>query len=109
MYIVLLITCANRREAHRIADALVAKKHAACVNVVEGVTSLFWWKGKTERAKETLLIVKSKRSRLAALIALVKSLHSYSVPEIIALPIIGGNKDYLRWIDESVAAHRRPV
>jgi len=99
---VIFITCANNKEAEHIAEALVKNRLAACVNIVDRIKSVFWWQGKIDRAKETLLIVKSKKSNLAKIIKLVKSLHSYQVPEIIALPISGGYKPYLEWIDASL-------
>ena len=100
MKIVIFITAANKQEARRIASSLIKEKLAACVNIVEKVESLFWWQAKVDQAKEVLLIVKTKKKLLNKLIRLVKSLHSYTVPEIIALPIIGGNSDYLNWIDD---------
>ena len=102
MHIVIFITVPNRKEAKNIASQLVKNKLAACVNIVEKLESLFWWQGKLDRAKETLLIVKSKKEKLAKIIKLVKLLHSYEVPEIIALSIIGGYKPYLSWINDSV-------
>jgi periplasmic divalent cation tolerance protein len=71
------------------------------VNIVGKIHSLFWWQGRVDRAYEALLIVKTRRALLAKLIKKVKSLHSYEVPEIIALPIIAGNREYLRWLNES--------
>jgi len=102
MYIIIFITTSNKKEAQKIAQALMAGKLAACVNIIENIQSLFWWKAKVDLARESLLIVKSVKPKLAKIIRLVKSLHSYQVPEIIALPILAGNKDYLRWIDESI-------
>lgn len=102
MYAVIFITCANKNEAGRIAKALVKDKLAACVNILDKIESIFWWQSKVDQAKEALLIVKTKKSALSKLIKKVKSLHSYTVPEIIALPIIAGNKKYLDWIDDSV-------
>ncbi len=102
MYIVIFVTASNKKEAGNIARGLLKNKLAACVNIIENVNSLFWWQGKIDQADEVLLIIKSKKSKLAAVIKLVKSMHSYDVPEIIALPIIGGDKIYLKWIDESV-------
>ena len=102
MHIVVLITAGRRLEAGRISKALVESRLAACVTSVDNVSSLFRWKGKLEAGRETVLIAKSQRSKLPGIVKLVKSLHSYSVPEIIALPVIGGNGDYLDWIDESV-------
>jgi periplasmic divalent cation tolerance protein len=97
-----MITAANQAEAKKIAQALVAKKFAACVNILGRVQSLFWWKSKVDSAQEVLLLVKSRRENLNKIIKLVKTLHSYDVPEIIALPIIGGSKAYLDWIDASL-------
>jgi periplasmic divalent cation tolerance protein len=85
-----------------IAQALLKNKLAACVNIIDKIESFFWWQGKIDCAEEALLLVKSKKSKLPKIIKLVKSLHSYSVPEIIALPIIAGEKKYLKWIDESL-------
>ena len=98
---VIFITCANKKEARRIACGLVKNKLAACVNILDKVKSFFWWEAKIDQADEILLIIKSKKTKLSRIIKLVKSMHSYQVPEIIALPIVGGYKPYLRWIDES--------
>ena len=100
-YIVIFSTCANKKEAGRIAERLVKNKLVACVNIIDGIESVFRWRGRVDRAKEALLVIKSKQSKLNKIIKLVKSLHSYQVPEIIALPIIGGHTPYLDWIDES--------
>ncbi|MEK6727688.1 MAG: divalent-cation tolerance protein CutA [Candidatus Omnitrophota bacterium] len=102
MYVVIFITVSNKKEAKRIADGLVRDKLAACVNIVDKLESFFWWQGKVDKAKEMLLIAKSKKQNLNRIIKLVKSLHSYEVPEIIALPVVAGYKPYLRWIDESI-------
>lgn len=103
MHNVIFITCANNKEAERIARALVKNKLAACVNIVDKIKSVFWWQGKIDQAKETLLIAKSKQSNLAKVIKLVRSLHSYELPEIISLPISGGYKPYLEWINASLS------
>ncbi|MDD5156387.1 MAG: divalent-cation tolerance protein CutA [Candidatus Omnitrophica bacterium] len=102
MNIVILITAPNSKEARKIADALVNNKLAACVNIVERIGSVFLWNKKIEKAKEVLLIAKSKKVKFPKIVKLVKRLHSYQVPEIIALPIIDGYKPYLRWIDDSL-------
>ena len=99
-YIVVFVTAETPEQARKIADALVGKKLAACVNIVPQVHSKFLWQGKIDPSDESLLIVKTKAALLDDVIASVKSNHSYTVPEIIALPIVGGNKDYLDWIDE---------
>ncbi len=102
MYIVVFVTVPGKEEAQRIAHALVEKKLVACVNMVNAVESVFWWEGKVDHAQEILLIIKSKKSKLNALMKSVKQLHSYQVPEIIALPLVGGHRPYLKWIDESI-------
>lgn len=101
MYIVVLITVPNVAQAKKITNFLLKKKLVACVNIINKAESFFWWQGKIDKAKELLLIIKTKKNLLNKLIKAVKSKHAYSVPEIIALPIISGNKDYLDWIDES--------
>ena len=103
-HIVVFITAETPGQCREIADTLVAEKLAACVNVVPKVQSKFRWKGRIESANESLLMVKTREALLDKLIASVKSKHSYTVPEIIALPIVGGNKDYLDWIDEVTVA-----
>ena len=104
--IVVLVTCASRAEAGRLARVLVEKRLAACVNV-SGVPvhSVYRWKGKVETAREWLLIVKSTKRRFAALRQEIARLHSYEVPEVIALTIAAGSAAYLGWLEESV----RPV
>ncbi len=101
--IVVLITTSGEEEAHSIAGLLLNQRKVACVNIVPRVDSLFWWQGKPDSARESLLIVKTKASLLPEIVSLVKQAHSYEVPEIIGLPIIGGNEDYLKWLDSEVA------
>jgi len=100
--VVVLITTATEEEAHSIAELLLNQRKAACVNIVPRVDSLFWWQGKLDSAQESLLIVKTRASLLPEVIEMVKRAHSYEVPEIIALPIISGNEDYLKWMDGEV-------
>lgn len=102
MRIVIFVTASSGKEAENIANRLIEKKLAACVNIIGNLKSIFWWEGKADTAKEVLLIIKSRKSKLPAIIKQVKSLHSYKVPEIIALPIIAGEKNYLRWLNESL-------
>jgi periplasmic divalent cation tolerance protein len=101
-YVVVLVTAANEEEAGHITEILLQTKKAACVNMVHGVRSYFWWNGKIDNADETLLIIKTKTNVLPELIDLIKETHSYTVPEVIALPIIAGNEDYLEWINVEV-------
>ncbi len=99
--IIVLITASSSDEAEKISKALVDEHLAACVNVIPGIRSFFFWKDKTQDEHETLLIAKSMRPLLERLIMRVKSLHSYAVPEIIALPIVGGSREDLAWLKES--------
>jgi periplasmic divalent cation tolerance protein len=101
-YIVVFITVKNAEEAQKIAKALLKRRQVACVNIVPGVTSHFWWKDKLDSAAECLVIAKSKESLLPEIIKSVRKTHSYSIPEIIALPIIDGSREYLEWIDSEV-------
>ena len=102
-YIVLFITAADVEEARQISRLLLERRKAACVNIVAKVDSLFWWEDKLDSAQESLIIIKTKASLLPEIINLVKGVHSNIVPEIIALPIVGGNQDYLQWIDNNVS------
>ncbi len=102
-YIVVFITCKDAEEAQEIAQTLLKRRQAACVNILPEVNSHFWWQGKLDSSRENLLIVKTKESLLPDIIKSVKKIHSYSVPEIIALPIIGGNQEYLDWIEHEVS------
>jgi len=100
--IIVLVTAADDDEARLIARVLLEQKKAACVNIVSGVVSLFRWQGKTEQTNESLLVIKTSQPLLAEVMALVKEMHSYENPEIIALPVIGGSSQYLDWIDKEV-------
>jgi len=102
-YIVVLITSDSIEESDHIARTLVEKKMVACVNIVRGIDSYFRWEGKLDSARENLLIAKTKASLLPDIIDALRKLHSYDVPEVIALPIIGGNQDYLEWLEQSIA------
>ncbi|OGO01563.1 MAG: hypothetical protein A2Y90_01420 [Chloroflexi bacterium RBG_13_52_12] len=102
-YIVVFITVKEPEEAQKIAKALLKRRQAACVNILPGIESHFWWKDKLDSAKEILLIIKTRESLLPDLIKSVKKIHSYSIPEIIAVPIVGGSRNYLEWIDSEIA------
>jgi periplasmic divalent cation tolerance protein len=103
--IVVLVTCGTAREARFIARKMVEQRLAACGNIVEApLRSIYRWKGKVESAREFLLILKTSRRRFAALATAIRKLHSYDVPEIIAVPVTGGSPAYLKWISESVSS-----
>lgn len=101
--IVVLCTCGSAEEAERISGGLVEAKLAACANIVPGLTSVYRWKGALERSSEWLLIIKSRRGLFPQLRAEIEKLHSYEVPEIIALEIADGAEAYLGWIDQETA------
>jgi periplasmic divalent cation tolerance protein len=98
---VVFITAPKGAEPKRLAGMLLEKKLVACVNIVSNIDSFFWWKGRIDTARESLLIAKTPRRLLSKLIKAVKAAHSYEVCEVIALPIIAGNPDYLRWVNSS--------
>ena len=99
--LVVLVTCSNMAEAQRIARGVVEERLAACINILPGaVHSIYRWKGKVESARERLLLIKTSRKRLAKLRKAVERLHSYDVPEFVALPIAAASPAYLAWIEE---------
>jgi periplasmic divalent cation tolerance protein len=99
--VIFLVTAASAIEAERIATALVEERLAACVNVVPGVISTFRWEGAVQREPEVLLIGKTRAERMPAVIARVQALHSYSVPEVLAVPILAGAGPYLAWLRDA--------
>lgn len=100
--LIVFVTTSNKDEANKLTKTLVEEKLAACVSVVPSITSTYWWQGKVEKAKEALLIIKTESSRFEALTKRIKSLHSYAVPEVLALPVVRGNQDYLKWLKKSL-------
>lgn len=101
-HVVILVTTPTSDEAELIARVLLKERKAACASIIPGVSSHFWWEDKISSSQESLLVIKTKASLLDEIIRVIKEFHSYEVPEIIALPIIGGNHDYLAWIDKEV-------
>jgi periplasmic divalent cation tolerance protein len=100
-YRIVLVTCGSRAEARRIGRSAVEKKLAACANILHGVDSIYRWKGKVERAREVLVIMKTTVARLRELEREVKRMHSYDVPEFVVLPLVAGSREYLAWIGEN--------
>ena len=100
---VVLVTCGTLSEGRRIARQVVSNRLAACVNIIlSPAESFYTWKGKLEKAREYLLVMKTTANRLGELEREVRRLHSYDVPEFIALPVAAGSKDYLTWLESSV-------
>lgn len=98
--IVVFITASSEDEAAKIAKALVETNFAGCVNIIKNIRSIYSWEGKIEDDPEVLMIVKTRKPLFDDLIKKVKELHSYTVPEIIAMPIVKGSEDYLKWLRE---------
>jgi periplasmic divalent cation tolerance protein len=101
---IVLVTCPSLTVARRLARQLVRRRLAACVNVLPGVESVFWWRGEPERCREVLLLIKTTAGSFERLRRAVVELHPYEVPEIIALPLAAGHQPYLRWVDSSLRA-----
>jgi periplasmic divalent cation tolerance protein len=107
--LVVLVTCASAKEAHKIGRALVQAHLAACANILEApLRSIYRWKRRVETGREFLIIIKSSRRRFLELEREIRRLHSYDVPEIIALPVERGSGAYLKWLSESLIASDRP-
>ncbi len=98
--IVVYITSPNEDEAVNIARTIVEERLAGCVNIVRGIRSIYSWQGRIEDDAEVLMIVKTQRHLFESLKNRVKQLHSYTVPEIIALPVVEGSEDYINWLKE---------
>jgi periplasmic divalent cation tolerance protein len=100
--IVVLSTCAGEEEAAKLAHALVAERLAACVSVIPGLRSFYRWKGAVESSAECLLVIKSSRELFIPLREALSRMHSYDVPEVVALPIVDGAPSYLEWLDANI-------
>ena len=103
-YIIVIVTTQSKQEAENIAQQLLKQQLIACANITSPVTSIFPWKGKLEKVEEHLVFMKSRKDLFNKLAETVKALHSYEVPEILALPIVDGSKEYLAWIESCLTA-----
>ena len=103
-YIIMLMTTSNKKEAESIIKQLLEERLIACANIVDSVSSLFWWKHRIEQENETLVIMKSSEKLFRKLIEKIQELHSYEAPEILALPIVAGSKSYFDWLKNSLEA-----
>jgi periplasmic divalent cation tolerance protein len=101
-FVVGMVTCSSRAEGRNLAKRVLSKKLAACVNILGGVESHYWWQGKMEQSGECLLLIKTTRAQTSAVTRAIKSAHSYKVPEVVFLPIAQGERNYLNWIRKSV-------
>jgi len=102
-YIVVIVTTASKQEAERIAELLINERLIACANIIGPVSSIFHWSGKIEHTEEYLMLLKSRKSLFDNLAETVKALHSYEVPEILVLPVIGGSEAYLDWLSNCLS------
>ena len=100
--IIVFVTCESREEAEKIAQAIIAEKLAACVNLLPGIRSCYVWERKLTWAEEVLLLIKTTRGRFGQLLDRVMALHSYEVPEVVSVSIDEASQSYLDWIDTSV-------
>ncbi len=101
-YIEVITTTEKKEDAERMAKALVEKRLAGCVQTVGPMTSTYWWKENMEKAEEWLCLIKSKKDLYEKLEKTIKEIHPYKTPEIIALPIITGSKDYMKWLNNEL-------
>ncbi len=106
--VVVFITAPDEEEAARIARALVGESLAACVNIVRDIRSVYSWQGRINDESENLLVVKTDKALLERLCRRVKELHSYQVPEVIALPVVGGLSEYISWLEDVTEGKTRP-
>ena len=102
-YIVVFVTVSSAAEGEKLANSLVEERLSACLNRLGPVQSTYWWRGQVERGEEQLLVIKTREDLFDRLKARVQELHSYTVPEIIALPILKGSESYLHWMQEELA------
>ncbi len=105
MFITILCTCPNNKIAKEIATILVEAKLAACVSIIPGIESIYMWEGKLENSHEYLLVIKSTKDIYIKVEELIKKHHPYTCPEIIAIPIEQGSKEYLNWVAQAVGEH----
>jgi periplasmic divalent cation tolerance protein len=98
MIVDVYITAKNQKEARKIAKILVKERLVACVNIIPRIESVYWWQNKMQHHGESALIAKTKKSNVRKIVSRIKSIHSYSVPCIVSLPIKDGNKDFMNWV-----------
>jgi periplasmic divalent cation tolerance protein len=93
------ITAKDLAEAEKIGQVLVGERLAACVNILDGMLSMYWWQGQLEKSKEVVIIAKTREELKESLLERVKEIHSYDCPCVVFLPVQGGNKEFLDWIN----------
>jgi periplasmic divalent cation tolerance protein len=101
-YIQIFTTTENKEDAEKIAKSLIEKRLAGCIQIIGPISSIYWWKNKIETSQEWLCIIKSKKKLYEEIEKSIKEIHPYEIPEIIAMQIISGSKDYLKWLDNEL-------
>jgi len=101
-YVQITTTTPSREDAARIADVLIGRRLAACVQIIDTIDSIYWWEGKVEKATEWLCVVKTERRLFAEVEAAIKDVHPYDVPEIVAFEVAAGSDDYLAWLSREL-------
>ncbi len=101
-HIFVYVTASSRQEAETISEAIIRERLAACTNIIEDMSALFWWEGAVQKEMEVVLVAKTTADAFPHLSTRIKEIHSYDCPCIVGLPITMGNADYLKWIDEEV-------
>jgi periplasmic divalent cation tolerance protein len=101
-HIQVVTTAGTKADAQAIANALVERRLAGCAQIIGPITSTYWWQGEVETAEEWLCVIKSRQDLYERLEAAIREVHPYDVPEILAVPVIAGSKDYLRWLDSEL-------
>jgi periplasmic divalent cation tolerance protein len=107
-YVQITTTTPSREDATRIADVLIGRKLAACVQIIDTIDSIYWWDGKVEKATEWLCAVKTEKRLFAEVEAAIKDVHPYDVPEIIAFEVAAGSDDYLAWLSRELRQDGTP-
>lgn len=102
-FIMVIVTVSGLKEGTRISKAVLTSRLAACVAIIPGIRSMYWWKGKIARSQEAMLVVKTTKLRYQKIEKKIMALHSYEVPEVIAIPLVGGLPQYLEWVRREVA------
>lgn len=97
-----ITTTEQKKDSEKIAEVLGKKGLAGCVQIIGPVSSIYWWKGKAEKAEEWLCLIKSEKSLFAKLEKTIKKIHPYETPEIVALPVVAGSRDYLEWLKDTL-------
>jgi len=104
-YIQVITTVEKKEDAEKMPSVLVEKRLAGCVQIVGPISSTYWWKNNIETEKEWLCLIKTKKTLYNKIEITIKEIHPYEIPEIIALPIIAGNKDYIKWLNDEIMHH----